>query len=124
MGKSIEALAGVTTADSIEVKESKVGGVDSVGMFCGPVQMGWSTDLLDKELAVILDPGSELGKLPEYEDAIKAFREREKAAAAKAEPKGKKGKKKPNKEDDEDLDAVLAEFGTDKPAEEKPKENG
>merc|ERR1712194_334568 len=100
----------------------KVGGVERAGMFCGPLQMGWETDVLDETLAVILDDDSPIGKPnPTYDEALQAFNDRAKAAAAKAEApkadapdaKGKDKKKKKGKKaesDDEDLDAVLLEF--------------
>merc|ERR1712187_598265 len=123
--KFIVALPGVTTENGIEVKVAKVAGVESSGMFCGPKEMGWSTDVLDAELAVQLDDAAESGVVPpSYDDAVAALKEREKAAAAE-QAKGKKGKKggKAAKEDDEDLDALLAEF-KDPNAEEKAEETG
>merc|ERR1712039_225989 len=102
----IVAPAGVTTADGMEIKEAKVGGVESSGMLCGPKQMGWDTDVLDEEVPVILAADAPIGKPnPSYEEALEAFKAREaKAAAAaaaaakKEEPagggKGKKDKKK------------------------------
>merc|ERR1711920_1209975 len=134
---AIVARAGVTTADGTEVKEGKVGGVESVGMFCGPKQMGWDTDILDENLAVILAEDAPIGKPnPSYEEALEAFKAREaKAAAAAAkkdEPSGggknkKDKKKKSGKKDesDDDLDAVLLEFKQPEgaaPAEEKKDE--
>merc|ERR1712107_201583 len=120
---AIVARAGVTTADGTEVKEGKVGGVESAGMFCGPKQMGWDTDVLDENLAVILADDAPIGKPnPSYEEALEAFKAREaKAAAAAAKKeessgagKGKKDKKKKGgkkeESDDEDSDAVLSEF--------------
>merc|ERR1712194_708135 len=118
---TIVALAGVTTADGTEVKDGKVGGVESAGMFCGPLQTGWETDVLDEHLAVILDDESPIGKPnPSYDEALEAFKAREKKAAEAAkkeepsEVKGKKDKKKKAgkkaESDDEDLDAVLLEF--------------
>merc|ERR1712194_982716 len=99
--KCIVALPGVTTADGTEVKEGKVGGVESSGMFCGPLQMGWETDVLDETLAVILDDDSPISKPnPTYDEALEAFKAREKKAAEAAkkeepsEVKGKKDKKK------------------------------
>merc|ERR1712060_348417 len=82
---------------------------------------GWDTDVLDENLAIILDPESPIGKPnPTYEEAIQAFETRQKqAAAAAAAPakkeggdKGKKKKKggKKAESDDDDLDAVLLEF--------------
>merc|ERR1712039_1034530 len=102
----IVAVEGVTTADGMEIKEAKVGGVESSGMLCGPKQMGWDTDVLDEEVPVILAADAPIGKPnPSYEEALEAFKAREaKAAAAaaaaakKEEPagggKGKKDKKK------------------------------
>merc|ERR1740138_1675357 len=112
-GKFVVALPGVTTANGIEVDEKAVGGVHSFGMFCGPEEMGWEADVLDSKLAVMLEDDAEIGSVPTYEQAIEAFRDREKAEAAKAEvaakrkakAKGKKGKA--GAEDDEDLDALL-----------------
>merc|ERR1711920_933230 len=115
----IAALPGVTTANGIEVAVRKVGGVESTGMFCGPKEMGWDTDVLDENLAVLLDPESPIGKPnPTYEEAIQAFEDRQKKAAATASAKkeaGEKGKKKKKggkkaESDDEDLDAILGEF--------------
>lgn len=116
-GKFVVALPGVTTANGIEVDEKDVGGVHSCGMFCGPEEMGWEADVLDSKLAVMLEDDAEIGSVPTYEQAIEAFRDREKAEAAKAEvaakskakAKGKKGKA--GAEDDEDLDALLEEAG-------------
>merc|ERR1712139_500589 len=118
-GKFIVALPGVKTANGIEVEERDVGGVESVGMFCGPKEMGWETDILDADEAIMLDDSAEIGSVPTYEDAIQAFRDREKAEAAKAEAaakadagKAKKGKKgKGGAAEEEDLDALLAEAG-------------
>merc|ERR1712187_149562 len=100
--KFIVALPGVTTENGIEVKVAKVGGVESSGMFCGPKEMGWSTDVLDEELAVQLSDSAEAGTpAPAYEDAVAALKEREKAEAkAKEEAKGKKGKKGKNAQQD------------------------
>merc|ERR1712187_527880 len=121
--KFIVALPGVTTANGIEVKVAKVGGVESSGMFCGPNEMGWSTDILEADLAVMLDDAIESGSaVPSYEDAVAMLKEREKAAAAEA--KGKKGKKgKAAKEDDDDFDALMAEF-KDPNADEKADDTG
>merc|ERR1712066_1215088 len=100
---AIVARAGVTTADGTEVKEGKVGGVESAGMFCGPKQMGWDTDILDENLAVILAEDAPIGKPnPSYEEALEAFKAREAKAATAASKKeessgagkGKKDKKK------------------------------
>merc|ERR1712203_605726 len=85
---AIVARVGVTTADGTEVKEGKVGGVESVGMFCGPKQMGWDTDILDENLAVILAEDAPIGKPnPSYEEALEAFKAREAKAAAAASKK-------------------------------------
>lgn len=118
-GKFIIALPGVTTANGIEVDVREVGGVESTGMFCGPKEMGWDTDLLAEDKAVQLDDEAEKGTVPTYEDAVKAFQERAKQEAAKAEAsakadaknskKGKKGKTAAG--DEEDLDALLEEAG-------------
>jgi len=118
-GKFIVALSGVTTASGIQVEEKPVGGVESFGMFCGPEEMCWDTDILDSKLAIILDDSAEVGTIPTYEDAVQAFQDRKKseaakaaAAAAKADAKGKKGKKgKADADEEEDLDALLAEAG-------------
>ncbi|CAK0808419.1 unnamed protein product [Prorocentrum cordatum] len=135
-GKFLCALPGVTTADGIEVKEAKVGGVDSTGMFCGPVQMGWDTDELDEKLAVqVSDDMGPGDRFPPYEEAVEAFRERQKAAkaaeeAAKAKKdeqaskdkakKGKKGKAGKAEPEDDDFDALLDEFKDSKAATEQP----
>jgi len=115
--KFIVALPGVTTATGIEVQPTKVGGVESAGMFCSPLEMGWSTDVLDEKSAVMLGDDAEVGApAPGYEEAVQAQKDREEAAAAAAkeeEAKSKKGKKKGgkgSKEDDEALDAILLEF--------------
>mmetsp|Transcript_68347 Transcript_68347/g.108467 ORF Transcript_68347/g.108467 Transcript_68347/m.108467 type:complete len:1189 (+) Transcript_68347:69-3635(+) len=143
-GKYLVALPGVTTADGIEIKETKVGGVDSTGMFCGSKQMGWDEDVLDPELPVMLDDSAEIGVAVTYEEALEAFRVREKREAAKAEaeasaakaaseskadPKKKGKKKKGGKQDDDDDDfeAALAEAKAETkdepaPAEEEEKQ--
>mmetsp|Transcript_62284 Transcript_62284/g.157395 ORF Transcript_62284/g.157395 Transcript_62284/m.157395 type:complete len:1365 (+) Transcript_62284:122-4216(+) len=125
--KFVIALPGVTTANGIEVKEAKVGGKDSVGMFCGPNELGWDTDVLDENLAVQLADSAEVGtSIPSYEEAVQALKDREKAVVeekgAGDAKKGKKGKKKGGKEadDDDDLDAILAQEGIK--VEEKPAE--
>merc|ERR1712066_22201 len=56
--KCIVALAGVTLATGKEVSEGKVGGVESVGTFCDSKMMGWDTDVLEENMAVILDDDS------------------------------------------------------------------
>ncbi|CAK9016099.1 unnamed protein product [Durusdinium trenchii] len=132
--KFIAAPPGYTTANGVEVKVSKVGGVESAGMFCGPKEMGWDTDVLNGDLAVMLAETAEVGaSAPSYEEAVAAFQQREKeeqqkreeeakasaAASAKEDKKGKKKKGKAEK-DDEDLDAILADFKEDAP--EKPPE--
>eukprot|EP00931_Biecheleriopsis_adriatica_P031667 TRINITY_DN1853_c0_g1_i2.p1 TRINITY_DN1853_c0_g1~~TRINITY_DN1853_c0_g1_i2.p1 ORF type:complete len:1277 (+),score=463.51 TRINITY_DN1853_c0_g1_i2:360-3833(+) len=136
--KFIAAPPKCTTANGIEVKVAMVGGVESCGMFCGPKEMGWDTDVLEEGLAVMLADSAAVGEVaPSYEEAVAAFKEREKAAAAAAAPSAskddKKGKKKKGKaggKDDDDLDAVLAEFKEEAPAEdskpavEAPKEDG
>lgn len=116
--KFIVALPGVTTANGVEVKQAKVGGVESSGMFCGPQELGWETDVFDEKMAVMLSESAEVGApAPSYDEAVQMLRDREKVAAAEkeeAEAKGKKGKKKgAAKADEEDLDAVFAEFGLD-----------
>jgi len=119
-GCFIVALPGVKTATGIEVEERTVGGVESFGMFCGPKEMGWETDILDPEQAIELEESAEIGTVPTYDEALAALREREKREASKAEAakadaaKGKKDKGKKGKADpgeDEDLDALLAEAG-------------
>ncbi|CAL1171935.1 unnamed protein product [Cladocopium goreaui] len=137
--KFIAAPPGYTTANGIEVKVAKVGGIESAGMFCGPKEMGWDTDILDGDLAIMLADSAEVGSpAPPYEEAVAAFQQREKeakqkqeeeakaaaAASAKDDKKGKKKKGKAAKEADEDLDELLAEFKEDAPAEpaEKPQE--
>merc|ERR1712106_229414 len=78
-------------------------------------EMGWDSDILDSKLAITLDDSAEVGTVPTYEDAVQAFRDREKSeaakavAAAKSDSKGKKGKA--GAEEEEDLDALLAEAG-------------
>ncbi|CAE8586325.1 unnamed protein product [Polarella glacialis] len=117
--KFLAAGPGVTTANGIEVKEAKVGGVDSCGMFCGPQELGWPTDELDANLAIMLPDSAELGSPgPSYEEVLQALKE-EKVQAAKEQKekeegnKKKKGKKGKDDKDDDDLDAVLAEFKGD-----------
>jgi len=105
------ALPGVVTESGVEVKQAKVGGVESFGMFCGPQEMGWQTDLLDSQQVVMVSDATELGTpAPTCEEAVQMQRDREKAAAAEKDTKGKKGKKQSTKPEDEDLDAVLADF--------------
>jgi len=142
--KFVVALPGVTTKNGIEVTESKVGGKDSIGMLCGPNELGWATDVLDEKLAVQLDDGVEAGtSIPSYEDAVAAFKARASPAAAAAPPKeeaaggakeddddakggAKKGKKKKKggakEDDDEDFDALLAEVAAKEKPKEEPKE--
>jgi len=93
-------------------------------MFCGPKELGWDTDELDENLAVMLADDAEVGApAPTYEEAVEALKEREKAAKAgkeagaskeisKDEGKKKKGKKGKGKveDDDDDFDAALNEF--------------
>mmetsp|Transcript_58770 Transcript_58770/g.188988 ORF Transcript_58770/g.188988 Transcript_58770/m.188988 type:complete len:255 (+) Transcript_58770:194-958(+) len=95
----IVALPGVTTANGVEVKQAKVGGVESSGMFCGPEEMGWEADILGAKQAVMLSDTVELGAgAPTYEEAVQMHQERARIAAEKekeqADSKGKKGKKK------------------------------
>merc|ERR1712187_863845 len=81
--KFIVAGPGVTTANNVEVKVAKVGGVESAGMFCSPLEMGWATDILDEKLAVMVSDSLEVGApAPTYDEAIQALRDREAAAAA------------------------------------------
>merc|ERR1712113_13926 len=126
--KFIVALPGVTTATNIEVKPAKIGGVESAGMFCSPLEMGWATDLLDEKLAVMLSDSAEVGApAPNYEEAVQALKDREAAISAQKakeeEAKTKKGKKKGGKakqEDDDDLDALLNEFKVEEGNKEEP----
>ena len=88
------------------MKVAKVGGIESAGMFCGPKEMGWDTDILDGDLAIMLADSAEVGSpAPPYEEAVAAFQQREKeakqkqeeeakAAAAASAKDDKKGKKK------------------------------
>lgn len=134
-GKFLVALPGVTTADGVDIKETKVGGVDSSGMFCGPKQMGWEFDVLDPELAVMLDDSAEIGTVATYDEALQAFREREAREAAKAEAaakaseskadakkKGKKKKGGKQDDDDDDFEAALAEVKAEVKEEPAPAE--
>merc|ERR1712087_809763 len=95
---------------------------ESVGTFCDSKMMGWDTDELEENMAVILDDDSPIGKPnPTYEEALQAFKDRQAKAAAAAAQKeageskgGKKDKKKKGKkaeadEDDEDFKAPEAE---------------
>merc|ERR1712060_976355 len=76
--KCIVALAGVTLATGKEVSEGKVGGVESVGTFCDSKMMGWDTDVLEENMAVILDDESPIGKPnPSYVEALQAFKDRQ-----------------------------------------------
>eukprot|EP00928_Gymnodinium_smaydae_P098743 TRINITY_DN9247_c0_g1_i5.p1 TRINITY_DN9247_c0_g1~~TRINITY_DN9247_c0_g1_i5.p1 ORF type:complete len:1365 (+),score=495.31 TRINITY_DN9247_c0_g1_i5:118-4095(+) len=122
-GRFIVAPPGITTPGGVEVKQATVGGVESDGMFCGPKEMGWDTDVLPLEEAVMVADDAEIGTpAPSMEAAEEAYQAREKAAAAKAAAKAdpkKKGKKgKAAAEDDEDMDALLAEFAPEAKAEE------
>merc|ERR1712232_568092 len=82
----IIALPGVTTADGQTVDEAKVSGIESFGMFCGPIQLGWPTDVFDAKHAVMVDDSCDVGMpAPSYEEALQHFKDREKAAAAAAE---------------------------------------
>merc|ERR1712060_732834 len=108
--KYIVALAGVTLANGKEVSEGKVGGVESVGTFCDSKMMGWDTDELEENMAVILDDDSPIGNPnPTYEEALQAFKDRQTKAAAAAVQKeagetkgGKKDKKKKGKKAEAD----------------------
>merc|ERR1712087_42299 len=96
---------------------------ESVGTFCDSKMMGWDTDELEENMAVILDDDSPIGKPnPTYEEALQAFKDRQAKAAAAAAQKeagetkgGKKDKKKKGKkaeadDDDDDFEAPLADF--------------
>ena len=106
--KFIAAPPGYTTANGVEVKAAGVGGLESAGVFCGPKEMGWDTDILDGDLAIMLADSSEVGSpAPSYEEAVAAFQQREEAkqkkeeeaktaaATAKDEKKNKKKGKAP-----------------------------
>jgi len=117
--KFIAAPPGYTTANGVEVKASRVAGLESAGMFCGPKEMGWDTDILDGDLAIMLDSAEVGSPAPSYEEAVAAFQQREEAkqkkeeeakAAATAKDDKKKNGKKGKAAEDEDLDELLAEF--------------
>merc|ERR1711974_193077 len=108
----------------IEVTARPVGGVDSSGMFCGPKELGWDTDVLDEKLAVALDDQAVAGTpAPSFEE-VKALREKEKSeekekADKASADKKKKGKSAKKQEEDEDFDALLDQF-KDPNAKEEP----
>ena len=84
--KFIAAPPGYTTANGVEVKAARVGGLESAGMFCGPKEMGWDTDILDGDLAIMLADSTEVGSpAPSYEEAVAAFKQREEAKQKKEE---------------------------------------
>jgi len=110
--KFVVALPGVTTADGIAVVPRKVGGVESAGMFCGPGQLGWETDELNADHAVMAADGAKPGSpAPALEEvlAVQAAIKEEERKAKEKDTKGKKGKKKA-KEDDDGFDALISEF--------------
>mmetsp|Transcript_27457 Transcript_27457/g.78888 ORF Transcript_27457/g.78888 Transcript_27457/m.78888 type:complete len:400 (-) Transcript_27457:136-1335(-) len=116
--KFVVAPPGATTANGVEVKPAPVGGVESLGMFCGPAEMGWATDELEANHAIMVADSVELGSpAPSYEEALQMHKDRVKAEKekAEAEAKAKKGGKKGAKpaKEEEDLDALLNEFGVE-----------
>merc|ERR1711904_763691 len=109
-GKYAVAVATVFTKNNppLEVIPRKTGGVFSQGMFCGPEELGWPSDVLDPNKPVRWDKAEAGAPIPAYEEVVPPKKE-EPAAGVKDKKKDKKkgGKKE---EEDDDLDALLNEF--------------
>jgi len=89
------AVAPCTVPAVGEVLARKVQKEDSDGMFLGPNELGWDNSGLPDDVPVCLDKFKIGDAIPSLEEV----------------QGGKKGKKEKKKADDEDLDALLGEFG-------------
>merc|ERR1712070_391446 len=105
-GKYAIAVATVFTKNKepFEVTPRKTGGVQSQGMFCGPEELGWPSDVLDPNKPVRWDKAEPGAPIPPYEDVLPKKEAPAPAAAGKDKKKKKGGAKV---EEDEDLDALL-----------------
>jgi len=89
------AVAPCTVPAVGEILARKVQKEDSDGMFLGPNELGWDNSGLPEDVPVCLDKFKIGDAIPSLEEV----------------QGGKKGKKEKKKADDEDLDALLGEFG-------------
>merc|ERR1711904_532158 len=110
-GKYAVAVATVFTKNNppLEVVPRKTGGVFSQGMFCGPEELGWPSDVLDPNKPVRWDKAEAGAPIPTYEEVVQPKKEAPAAAGGGKDKKKKKGGAKKGDED-EDLDALLNEF--------------